>query len=76
METVWRALLITASLTGLFVVGLVLLRWARKAGKGRQAMGTMLMLFSWGNMRDPRNDTVAEAQDGRIRKGTHSGDPL
>jgi hypothetical protein len=23
-----------------------------------------------------RNDTVAEAQDGRIRKGTHSGDPL
>ena len=39
-------------------------------------MGAMLMLFSWGNMRDPRNDTVAEAQDGRIRKGTHTGDPL
>ena len=29
-----------------------------------------MMLFGWGNMRDPRNDTVAEAQDGRIRKGT------
>ena len=27
-------------------------------------------------MRDPRNDTVAEAQDGRIRKGSYSGDPL
>jgi hypothetical protein len=34
-----------------------------------------MMMFGWGHMRDPRNDTVAEAQDGRIRKGTHSGDP-
>ena len=39
-------------------------------------MGAMLMLFSWGNMRDPRNDTVAEAKDGRIRKGNDAGDPL
>ena len=35
-----------------------------------------MMLFGWGNMRDPRNDTVAEAQDGRIRKGTNTGEPL
>ena len=34
------------------------------------------MMFGTGNMRDPRNDTVAEAQDGRIRKGNNSGDPL
>jgi hypothetical protein len=33
-------------------------------------------LFGWGNMRDPRNDTVAEAQDGRLRGGDESGDPL
>jgi len=39
-------------------------------------MGAMLMLFSWGNMRDPRSDTVAEAKDGRIRKGNDAGDPL
>ena len=39
-------------------------------------IGAALMMFGWGSMRDPRNDTVAEAQDGRIRKGTHSGDPL
>jgi hypothetical protein len=32
-------------------------------------------LFGWGHMRDPRNDTVAEASDGRIRKDDESGDP-
>ena len=57
-----------------FLVALV--RHAKKGGKGIHAAGAMLMLFGWGNLRDPRNDTVAEAQDGRIRKGTHSGDPL
>lgn len=76
MDTLWRVLLITALVTGVFVLGLVLMRRARRAGKARQAMGTLLMLFSWGHMRDPRNDTVAEAQDGRIRRGTSSGDPL
>ena len=38
--------------------------------------GAALMILGWGNMRDPRNDTVAEAKDGRIRKGTDSGPPL
>jgi len=34
-----------------------------------------MLMFSWGHMRDPSNDTVAEAQDGRIRRGESSGDP-
>ena len=55
---------------------IALVRHARRAGKSARAMGAMLMLFSWGNMRDPRNDTVAEAKDGRIRKGNDAGDPL
>jgi len=65
------------------VVSLLLLIWgcfsmvraAKRGGKGMQAIGMAMMMFGWGNMRDPRNDTVAEAQDGRIRKGTDSGDP-
>jgi hypothetical protein len=65
------------------VVALVLLIWgcltvvrsARRGGKGMQAVGMAMMMFGWGHMRDPRNDTVAEAQDGRVRKGTHSGEP-
>jgi hypothetical protein len=56
--------------------GVVLIKAAKRGGGGMQALGAALMMFGWASMRDPRNDTVAEAQDGRIRKGTHSGDPL
>ena len=52
-----------------------LVRRAKRSGKGVRAIGMAMMLFGWGHMRDPRNDTVAEAQDGRVRKGTDSGDP-
>ena len=56
--------------------GLVaLVRQARSGSKTMRAAGMMMALFGWGNMRDPRNDTVAEAQEGRARKGTESGDP-
>ena len=63
--------------------GLALLVWtassvvkhAKRGGKRNRAIGATLMLIGWANLRDPRNDTVAEAQDGRIRKGTESGDP-
>lgn len=57
-------------------IGVVMVKAAKRGGGGMQALGAALMMFGWGSMRDPRNDTVAEAQDGRIRKGTHSGDPL
>ena len=61
---------------GLFVWLLVaLVRTAKRGGKGVHAIGAALMLFGWGNLRDPRNDTVAEAQDARIRKDEESGDP-
>lgn len=48
---------------------------AKRGGKSARAIGVALMLFGWGNLRDPRNDTVAEAKDGRVRKGETSGDP-
>ena len=48
---------------------------AKRGGGGRRGIGAALMLFGWGNLRDPPNNTVAEAQDGRIRKG-NAGDPL
>jgi hypothetical protein len=75
-EIFLRVLLVTAALTALCVLGIFLMRYARRGGKGFKAAGAMLMLFGWGNMRDPNNDTVAEAQDGRIRNGESSGDPL
>jgi hypothetical protein len=56
-------------------VGVVMVKAAKKGGGGMQALGAALMMLGWGNMRDPGSNPVAEAQDGRIRKGTHSGDP-
>lgn len=41
-----------------------------------QALGAAMMMFGWGSMRDPSNNPVAEAKDGRAEKGSPSGDPL
>ena len=57
-------------------LGVVSMKAAKRGGGGMRALGAGLLMLGWGVMRDPRNDTVAEAQDGRIRKGSHSGDPL
>ena len=74
-ETAIRVLLVAVAFAAFCWLLVALVRSARRKGKGIQAAGAMLMLFGWGNLRDPHNDTVAEAQDGRIRKGTDSGDP-
>ena len=52
-----------------------MVRVARSGKKGVRGFGAALMLFGWGQMRDPRNDTVAEANEGQVRKGESSGDP-
>jgi hypothetical protein len=52
----------------------VLARSARRGGKGFRSFGAALMLFGWGHMRDPRNDTVAEANEGRASRGSDSSD--
>ena len=70
-----RVLPITAVCTIVVWLFVALLRRARKPGKTFHAIGAALMLFGWGNLRDPRNDTVAEAQDGRFRGSNESGDP-
>jgi hypothetical protein len=70
------ALALSGGLALLIWVGIVLVKAAKRGGGGMRALGAGLLMMGWATMRDPRNDTVAEAQDGRIRKGTHSGDPL
>jgi hypothetical protein len=74
-EPTIRALLAIGVIAAIAALGFALVRWA-KHGKSRQTAGVMLMLFSWGHMRDPRNDTVAEARDGRIRKEESAGNSL
>ena len=73
------ALKVVAALGGAAVfiwIGIIMVKAAKRGGGGIRGIGAALMMSGWATMRDPRNDTVAEAQDGRIRKGTHSGDPL
>jgi hypothetical protein len=70
-----RAGLAAAAGAGFLWLLIALVRRARRGGKGVRAAGAMLMLFGWGNMRDPANNPVAEARDGRIRKGNEAGDP-
>jgi hypothetical protein len=62
--------------SALIWLGFALVKAGKRGGGGMRGIGATLMMFGWATMRDPRNDTVAEAQDGRIRKGTSSGDPL
>ena len=78
-DEITTALKVVAALGGatLFIwIGIVMVKAAKRGGGGMRGIGAALMMSGWATMRDPRNDTVAEAQDGRIRKGTHSGDPL
>jgi hypothetical protein len=75
LEIALRVLLVASALGLLVWLGVALVRGAKRGGKGVQALGAVMLMFGWGNMRDPRNDTVAEAKDGRIRRGETSGDP-
>jgi hypothetical protein len=78
-DEITTALKVVAALGGATLsiwIGIIMVKAAKRGGGGIRGIGAALMMSGWATMRDPRNDTVAEAQDGRIRKGTHSGDPL
>ena len=76
LTTALRVTLVLLALVAMCVAAIWLVRQAKRGGKRVQAVGAVMMaLFSWGNMRDPRNNTVAEAQDGRLSRGNESGDP-
>jgi len=76
ISTAVKVLAVAGGISLIVWLCIVMVKAAKRGGGGMRGIGAVMMLFGWGNMRDPRNDTVAEAQDGRIRKGTHSGDPL
>jgi hypothetical protein len=76
ITTAVYALAVMGGAAVLIWLGVVMVKAAKRGGGGIRGIGAALMMSGWATMRDPRNDTVAEAQDGRIRKGTNSGDPL
>jgi hypothetical protein len=76
ITTAVYALAVMGGAAALIWLGVVMVKAAKRGGGGIRGIGAALMMSGWAAIRDPRNDTVAEAQDGRIRKGTHTGDPL
>jgi hypothetical protein len=75
MSEAVRALLVSIACVGLLWGLFALVRHAKGRGRVMRSAAMFAALFGWGNMHDPRNDTVAEAQDGRIRRDEESGDP-
>lgn len=71
-----KVLAVLGAASALIWVGVVMVKAAKRGGGGMRGIGAALMMIGGGFMRDPRNDTVAEAQDGRIRRGSQTGDPL
>ena len=72
----FRILAIGGGLAALIWLGSVLVRVAKRGGGGMQALGAAMMMFGWGNMRDPANNPVKEAQDGQPSRGETGADPL
>ncbi len=70
-----KVLAVLGAASVLIWLGVVMIKAARRGGGGIRGIGASMMMLGWGFMRDPRNDTVAEAQEGQTRKGSHSGDP-
>ena len=76
-DEVTMALKVIAALGGICLliwIGIVMVK-AAKHGGGMRGVGAMLLLSGWAHLRDPANNPVAEASEGRARKGTESGDP-
>jgi hypothetical protein len=70
-----RIPLIALAWVGLVCGLFALVGRARARGRVMRSAAMFAALFGWGHMRDPRNDTVAEAQDGRVRRDDEAGDP-
>jgi hypothetical protein len=75
-EITIRVLLAASAFIALIAVLVAVVLKTRRGGNGVHAIGAALMLFGWGNLRDPGSNPVAEAKDGRVRKSNYSGDPL
>lgn len=75
VATALRILLVTIAASTVVLLLIALAYAARNPSKAMRAAGATLMFLGWGNLRDPRDNPVAEAQDGRIRGSEESGDP-
>ena len=76
ITTAVKVLAALGGITLLVWICVVMVKAAKRGGGGLHGVAAAILMNGWTSMRDPRNDTVAEAKDGRIRKGTNTGEPL
>jgi hypothetical protein len=50
-------------------------RYAKRGVPGAQVLGAVFLLFGFGNIRDPTNDIVQQAQKLKQREDDDAGDP-
>ena len=61
---------------GAILVGIVLVRWAKKGGRGVAIVGSTLVLLLGGGLAPERShQRIEEAREEKGRKGAESGDP-
>jgi hypothetical protein len=79
-DDITTALKVLAAAGGfaLFVwIGVVMVKFAKRGSGGMRALLSIgLIMIPWATIHDPCKDVAVETEDGRIRKGNRSGDPL
>ena len=68
-------LLSTAVAVLLLFLAVSLMRSAKRRSAGALALGSVLLLFGVGNVRDPENQTIEQAKTPQPKKGEDSGGP-
>jgi hypothetical protein len=75
MDFLTRVLLVAAAAAALAFLGVALVRFAKKRSVGALALGSILLLFGVGAIKDPENHAIAQAKAPKLKEEDDSGDP-
>jgi uncharacterized membrane protein len=73
MDFLIGLLVSTAVAVVLLFLGVSLVRSAKRRSVGALALGSILLLFGIGNVREPENQTIEQAKAPQPKKGEDSG---
>ena len=76
MDFLIGVLFATVATAALAMLGVHLIRSAKRRSPAVLALGAILVLFGVGAVKDPESQAIEQAKTPRAKKGEHSGDPL